>query len=299
MSLKKYALLVDRPDGQLVPINGDLKGLGFEVILATSIVGARDAVRLAPFLSLVAIAQEAADGDAPRFLDELKMAAPALPVIWVSEPGDDAITFQTKSPDFRLHHLVDPQELFRLTEKFLCGHYYPDGLAKAMAARGEDILMRSYMTEAKATLPMLTANRNLQNRLNAMISFSGQDVLGHLLISGSENHLSAIFGRILPGVEPEATDLLDLCGEICNQVLGSVKEYLSHQDIMLHIGVPFYIHGQGVMVHWKGTRPALTVGFEEKAGSIYAEFCLENVDTVKLGVDRPSRIAASDGIVFL
>jgi CheY-specific phosphatase CheX len=292
-------LLVDQPDGRLVKYVPTFKELGFKILLIPDIEQATRFLRQTRLLSMCVLVNQADSSDrSVEFLNAVKKNHPAMPVIWVDDSGGSP-NFVSAFPDLVITSDLDANVLGANLERMVCSHYYPQLLVESVQRHVVTVLSRSYHTTVTVAEAVITTHRSSLKRVNAMISFAGRHVLGHLLVSADKEHLDMLYGRILPNAVPNEADVLDLAGELCNLVLGLLKQHFEGHEMDFRMGLPFFLTGHDVVVHWKGTRPSLVLAFKDGENTMYVELCFESMDELRLiqGV-LPQDIDAGD-LIFL
>ena len=87
MVVKKYVLVVDEPDGEVVREAGTLEGRDYDVALVGNLEAALGAIARLDRLSLVMVNCHSHAGGYESFMAAVRGLHPNLPVIWV---GDSA-----------------------------------------------------------------------------------------------------------------------------------------------------------------------------------------------------------------
>jgi CheY-specific phosphatase CheX len=81
----------------------------------------------------------------------------------------------------------------------------------------------------------------------------------------------------MPDDKFDEAALSDMCGELCNQIMGRAKQqFLKKKSMTFEITVPTVLSDPFHILDYKSVSPVLVIPFKlEKIEAIFLEFCLE------------------------
>lgn len=84
-----------------------------------------------------------------------------------------------------------------------------------------------------------------------------------------------------PNAVADEAAISDMCGELCNQIMGRAKQqFLKKKSMTFAITVPTILAEQYHILDYKSSAPVLVIPFLfEKVAGIFVEFCLEINET--------------------
>lgn len=300
MTVRKLAVLVDRPMGRLDRLAQRLATLGFGYSMARHHAGAIAVVERSPRLSLVAVDERVEPGNGPRLLAALRRTHPELPILWIMPRDGGFEPFTDWVPSAIVDDGIDDAALEKKVLSLLREQHYPDRLVGALCESAVGILREGFGTTLVARDPFLRANRAKLADTNAIVSFCGPEVAGHLLISGTAAHFERIRSRAVPTSKTTSPGQIgDLAAEIANQILGKVSTFLRKYVPGFERGLPVLLEGSDVVLRHTLGRPALVVPIEERDGTIYVELCFDRLrGELEVPVESPEEEMPDGEVVF-
>ena len=146
-------------------------------------------------------------------------------------------------------------------------------------------------TSVVAGKPFLKSGNKSLAEVSAVIGLSSSQIKGSMSINLDRNILARfifkLFGNAVPADELHITDI---CGEICNQIMGRAKQqFLKKKNMGFEITVPTVLAEQNHILDYKSASPVLAIPFSfEKNEGIFVEFCLELNDQPTTQVQEES-----------
>ncbi|MCG8419344.1 MAG: chemotaxis protein CheX [Proteobacteria bacterium] len=299
--MNSYILLVHSNSGTLSPLAGDLEALGFRIQQASGGENALDLVAHIPLLALVVLDGEIGGKELVYLVTAIKKVHPDLPILLL-KPAQDVGTgrFGEFMPDVILDAGAGAGEIRDRAERLLCQKLYPGEVVETIQSRSRTVLWEAFKSDLKPGAPCLRANRNMLGPICAILSFCGPGIAGRLVVSGTHEHLAAIYRRIIPDVSDVSIDAAeDLAGEMANQIVGRIKEYFVSRGIGFELASPVFLSGADVEVRYKAGRPSLVIPFHESEDTLFVQFCVDRLDREALGEAEGENVASGGSIVFL
>jgi CheY-specific phosphatase CheX len=274
VSLKKYAVLLDQPEGPLTALVPRLKELDFRVFSVPDANAALELIRAFPKLCLVAV-REALDPPSARDLvGKLRETQPLLPLLWIGEDRDLATG---RPAELFFSECPPADDLNQHVEHLLCRRSYPEHIVKALGDAAACCL-GSFGAHTALGDPFLKASKTRLADLSAMISFTG-DVTGHLVTSCSTGVAREACRRLFRSTtEYGEDDLADFLGELCNCTLGRLTQHFERYERSLTFGLPFYITGAGSVLWEESQRPSLALELEILGGRLFVELSVKDFE---------------------
>jgi chemotaxis protein CheX len=154
-------------------------------------------------------------------------------------------------------------------------------------------------TSVVAGKPFLKSGNKSLAEVSAVIGLSSPQVKGSMSINLDRNILTRfifkLFGNAVPADELHITDI---CGEICNQIMGRAKQqFLKKKNMGFEITVPTVLSEHNHILDYKSSSPVLAIPFSfEKNEGIFVEFCLELNDkqTVQIPIES-TQVVVEEG----
>ncbi len=146
--------------------------------------------------------------------------------------------------------------------------------------------------------PFLKSGNKSLADVSAVISLSSSQVKGSMSINLDRSILARflfkLFGNAVPADELHTNDI---CGEICNQIMGRAKQqFLKKKNMGFEITVPIVLSEQNHILDYKSSSPVLTIPFTfEKKEGIFIEFCLELNDNYVPTASEKTEIVVEEG----
>ena len=302
MKATKYILLVGMPGGRLSTSAEVLKGIDYQVLQVPALDPALKLVDHFPHLSLVLIEEEVGLQGGRSFVNNVKEHHPNLPIIWACAGQQPSVVFDQVEPDIILPCNFEPTELRKESHGLLCEHFYPSYVIQELVASGNSVLVNSFKTSTSITDPALKTTQKLFGDTNALVTFSGDRIAGHVVVSANQKHLAALYQRIMPGIAHVSKEEGgDLAGEIGNQILGRFKQFFQKYSRPFALGLPIILYGSDLAIGYSTRRPTLMIGFQEEPGTIYLDFGFEIFDPEDMfeSDTNPEEILESGEILFL
>jgi CheY-specific phosphatase CheX len=274
VSLKKYVVLLDQPEGPLALLVPRLKELDFRVFTVPDVHAALEFIRAFPKLCLVA-AHEALDPPSARELvGKLRELQPQLPLLWI---GDARGLADGRPRDLFFAQCPRADELNQHIERLLCRQFYPEDVVAALSDAAACCLS-SFGAHTSLGDPFLKASKTQLGDLSAMISFSG-DLSGHLVTSCSTVVARESCRRLFRSTAHYSEDdLTDFLGELCNCTLGRLNQHFERYGRSFKFGLPFYITGTGSVLWEESPLPSLGLEFEILGGRLFVELSVTGFD---------------------
>ena len=131
--------------------------------------------------------------------------------------------------------------------------------------------------------PFLKSGNKSLADVSAVIGLSSTSIKGSLSINLNRNILTRfIFKLFGSAVVADEAQINDICGEICNQIMGRAKQqFLKRKNMGFEITVPTVLSDPNHILDYKSASPVLVIPFSfENDEGIFVEFCLEVNDKV-------------------
>jgi hypothetical protein len=272
MSIKKYAVLVDKPGGPLSVLVDDLKRLEFRVALVPECRAARSFMRHFSKLGLIVI--NGMGRDVPKaFVSEAQVLHPNLPIVFLD---DSACTIQTAKEVSRIEGPIDADKLAQLVSAALLEHCYPQHVLANLSFAVEEA-MAGFDNHAVTDRTYLRATNGAIGELTALLPFSGSKVSGYLAVGCSRETAT----RLYSGAFPKDTDvredqLMDLLGEICNRAIGRFHQVFESRGLSFNFGVSLYLTNSS-QLRVAQEHPAIVLELEAPAGTVFIELFLDGL----------------------
>ncbi|MES2615678.1 MAG: chemotaxis protein CheX [Bdellovibrionota bacterium] len=126
--------------------------------------------------------------------------------------------------------------------------------------------------------PFLKSGNKSLAEVSAVIGLSSSQVKGSMSINLDRSILARFLFKLFGNtVVPDEGQLTDICGEICNQIVGRAKQqFLKKKNMGFEISVPTVLSESNHILDYKSASPVLVIPFIfEKNEGIFVEFCLE------------------------
>ncbi len=157
----------------------------------------------------------------------------------------------------------------------------------------------------EASKPFLKSGNKSLSEVSAVIGLSSPQVKGSLSINVTRDILTRCLLKIL-GADMDASHvddaaLSDMCGELCNQVMGRAKQqFLKKKSMSFEISVPTVLSDANHILDYKSSSPVLVIPFKiEKIEAIFVEFCLELNDTYEPVAPDKLQVVVEEGELVL
>lgn len=126
--------------------------------------------------------------------------------------------------------------------------------------------------------PFLKTGNESLSEISAVIGLSSPQIKGSMSINVTRKILaSCLFKMLGPNAVADEAAISDMCGELCNQIMGRAKQqFLKKKSMSFEITVPTILAEQYHILDYKSSAPVLVIPFlYEKIAGIFVEFCLE------------------------
>jgi CheY-specific phosphatase CheX len=267
---------VEGAPGPAAEMAAELEAVGLRVLHAQSVDEALKLLRQNPLVGLLLAEGQLAEGGVPSMIETVRRVHPDLPVLWITErAGCDEATSRAAVV---LPPTSTAADVRANADELLRRHLYSDEIAELITRTVVDVMARSFNTTVTPGVPYLKANRNTMGPITAIVSFAGEGVQGRLLVSSTQDYLATVFRRVVMGSRPvNSEEAEDLAGETANQVAGAAKAWFVARGRPFEITAPLYVCGDMTAVRYKAGKPSLVVPFEEAAGSLFVQFCFDEL----------------------
>ncbi|HVZ32611.1 MAG TPA: chemotaxis protein CheX, partial [Polyangiaceae bacterium] len=232
-----------------------------------------------------------------KLLRGMRELQPSLPLLW---HGSTPMLPPGQRVELLPHQSVTAGDLVACAERLLDQHFYPLDFANYLSETAL-IAFGAFGTHASSADAFLKASRARLAELSALISFSGTDLSGHLVVSASRKVALDAFARVFEGAADAPSDeaLVDLLAECANRIVGRLANYFERRGRAFTFGIPLYLTG-GECVLWQGShRPSLAVEFEGLEGRLFAEVCIDSFDAAATRADVPEDLLQSGQCILL
>lgn len=229
----------------------------------------------------------------------------SLPIIWISDSSSDfsrVVERVPLGPRYYSKNVPSSQELIKLLNNNLRSSSYNDEFVTCLTSSAVQSL-KGFRMVAEPHSAYLSACRVHLSELNAVLSFSGQQAAGHLIVRGSGTLMHRSTERILKHLETPVTQaqLADMLGELANRILGLTLAFFEKRGTPVQFGLPVYVDGHSGPVWDERHVSTLGIEFRSPDGTLTVECSL-----AKLGeptTSNSSRIQqlldSEDGTLFL
>jgi hypothetical protein len=134
-----------------------------------------------------------------------------------------------------------------------------------------------------------TGAENRDEKLAAVIGFSGENMRGALAFVASERLLRELYP--IPGRQPSEAEVSDWCGEFVNQLLGRLRNRLLPRGVEIHVSMPKVMAASHLRLTGTATVQACNLTF--RAGPDRAEVELWFDARIEPGVDLASIVPSA------
>jgi CheY-specific phosphatase CheX len=290
VSIEKHVVVVDRPDGDLSGIMGELDQLGFRVIWVPTLEAAVEFVRSNPRLSLLIASGSAVEQSGDDFIVKMKELEPGLPIVWGVKAGGGARFESELRPDRTVAEPFRVEELREVAARLLCEQFYPGDVVHAIKRATQEVLGPLGQFEIVGDA-YLKANETVLSELSTVLTFSG-GVSGHLIVGTDIERARQLYHRAFPRLAAPTLDKVeDLVGELCNQILGRINVFFLEYGVQISQASPLFIRSSTSTIRYRGQQPSL--GMELADGSnirMFVEYYLSGLGPKTLARRVPEDI---------
>lgn len=137
-----------------------------------------------------------------------------------------------------------------------------------------------------------------KGEITGLIGITGSGFQGSLALNVGRPFCVSLGAIIFEGQSMEVDDAIasDLCGEICNQIVGKVKIRFASMGVKAMIGLPEVIVGKDHKLIHKVKNPILTIPIKINSYACEFEFCL---DKAIVEVNEAQAVSAPESSVML
>lgn len=229
-------------------------------------------------------------------------------ILTTSSPNkDDLIKFSTLGIN---HIFIKPYRYKLLSEKIQYainpnkgdhGAFEPD-ILKIFLESTIHIFESMGTKNITAGRPFLKTGNESLSEISAVIGLSSSQIKGSMSINVTKKILSSCLVKMLgTSAKIDDTAIADICGEICNQIMGRAKQqFLRKKSMTFEITVPTVLSDPFHILDYKSSSPVLVIPFLlEKIAGIFVEFCLEINDTHDPIAPEKLKVMVEEGELIL
>ncbi len=150
--------------------------------------------------------------------------------------------------------------------------------------------------------PFLKTGNESLSEISAVISLSSPQIKGSMSINVTRKILASCLYKMLgPNAVADEAAISDMCGELCNQIMGRAKQqFLKKKSMTFEITVPTILAEQYHILDYKSSAPVLVIPFLlEKVAGIFVEFCLEINETPVAVEPEKLQVIVEEGELIL
>jgi CheY-specific phosphatase CheX len=281
----KRALIVERLGGSLNALTVELERMGYEVLRASDPSAVRGLVGSLRRLSLVVVNGDSFRSDPARLVGAIKEHHPDLPILWMqadraSAPAKvDCVATDLERLSARIGRMA--RETF----------YSPD-FVRAVVSGAQGVLA-DFGAPAMASEPGVRSSLSLLSELAAFVFFYGPGLAGHTLLTATTGDVASVYRAQFSGAPPGQDDVEDFLGEMTNRISGQIKRCVDPDAGECHMGLPYFIRGEGTSFRYKAGTPTLAVDLTSGDRKFHVELCLYRFDHGMIrGVESPTQMQA-------
>ncbi|APJ02772.1 chemotaxis protein CheX [Silvanigrella aquatica] len=150
--------------------------------------------------------------------------------------------------------------------------------------------------------PFLKSGNDSLSEISAVIGLSSSQIKGSMSINVTKKILiSCLYKMLGPNAKTDDTAIADMCGELCNQIMGRAKQqFLKKKSMTFEITVPSVLTDPFHILDYKSSSPVLVIPFLfEKVAGIFVEFCLEINDSYEPVAPEKLQVVVEEGQLIL
>lgn len=303
MTARRHILVIDTVGGQLANLSGELETGEYSVITAPNCGAALLLVQNYSKLCFVLVNTSVAGASALRFSEQVHLTQPDIPVIWIGDTQEAAkLSGGENSPhqDAFLSSVPSAEELRKRIDTTLRAEFYPDSVIEKLARASVESLA-AFHVAGNMSEPFLKANRTSLAELNAVLSFSGDDTAGHLLVGCSQEVARFAAAKLFSRRKRPLVDrdIADVLGELTNRILGQLLWYFESRGTPVRFGLPVYLEGSHGRLWNERRSPSLGLEFEAPNGTLFVELSFTQLGDAKSSEPLVSDVPSSGGCVYL
>jgi len=134
--------------------------------------------------------------------------------------------------------------------------------------------------------------------VSGLIDFSGIGVRGSMAISLQKGLLPQFQAKILPGSPITDESMIDLTGELSNQICGAVKINLAKIGLKVMIGLPKVVIGKDHRIIHIVKNPTLVMEVKHGQDSCTVEFCMMKTEDEPIKETETNDMEGGSAILF-
>ncbi len=295
MSAEKCLLLLAEPSSPLASVGQELLGDEYRISLTATPEEAISFVCSRTKLSLVVV-----DGGnphvSPETLAQLRAHAADLPVVWILPEDGEEPDFGMMETNALLPGPVGKDELLETIAPLIPEDLYPPSLTLTLVSGSNAVMATTFQASVDVGHPWYKLNSILPSGHTALLPFMGDNAAGHVLVSGTQEHLLAL-GLDLGFEESEGAGTLvrEVLGEIANQIVGRIKNDCGSYLTDLRVGLPLIFAGSGLTISYPAGKPSVCVEVSDGRGTLHVEFSFQRAH---VKVDNSEIYATGDVMLF-
>ncbi|HTA94090.1 MAG TPA: chemotaxis protein CheX [Polyangiaceae bacterium] len=277
-SFHQHVLIAQPPNGAFTDVVPALRAMGFYVLESASRADALDVVRRQPELSVICVDETLAEGKihAGDLLQSLKHAAPDVPVVW-AESARSRLRLSRIRPDSRISSPPHPTAVRERTEEAVRDRLYPRAFVDGFLNSVQTALREGFRMNPRAGKSYLRATTDMYGDVTAFVTFQNAQIRGRIVVSGSRDQLDILWRRVFPTRAPSqrSNELVDLVGEMANQILGRFKATLEQRSALIRVSPPMHTLGVQTSMRFRERRPGLVVEFNDFSHCLFVELAFD------------------------
>ena len=147
--------------------------------------------------------------------------------------------------------------------------------------------------------PFLKSGNKSLAEVSAVIGLSSAQIKGAMSINFNRDILSQFILKLFGNtVQADEAGIVDICGEICHQIMGRAKQqFLKKKNMVFDVTLPTVLNEENHILDYKSSSPVLAIPFSfDKNEGIYVEFCLDLIDKqISDEFENTHQTVANDG----
>lgn len=160
-------------------------------------------------------------------------------------------------------------------------------------------IFQSYLG-ANPTIGKPTIKRNdvAAGYVSGLIDFTGVGVRGSMAISLQKTLIPLFLSKILPGSPVTDESMIDLSGELSNQICGAVKINLAKVGVRVMIGLPKVVLGKDHRIIHIVKNPTLILDVRYGQDYCTVEFCMMKTNDEPLQETQTNDMEGGSAVLF-
>jgi hypothetical protein len=281
--VSRHALFVERVTGPLNDLFPLMGTLGYRVARASDPEAITKFVKTLQRLSVVVMNCDTLKADCAKLVTTIKSQHPDLPIAALTKNPTSGL-LPTAKFAFITGELDAMKDWFASRVR---GEVYSAELVRQLLADFQ-ALLSSFSLPTQPSEPCLKSSLTQLKEVNALVSFGGGGVSGHLILRASADDMAAAYRACIRHTRfPGHEDFEDLLGEVANQALGQVKRAIGAEDC--RSGLPYFVRGSGATLRHKAGAPSLDFEFVQREVKLQIELCIHRLDgaVIQIGDSSP------------